>query len=127
MDDFQRVDESLESDPMATLSEDEYDRQWRSEVKQKLDAMSLAAQQTSLTVDRVDNRLKDLLKEIDLKVSRDVYESMMARLNDRLIRLEGGSQKFLTWVSVGISGCALLLTGLGMLGAIVLYMVNNHP
>lgn len=116
-----------DSDLMATMSEDEYDRQWRTDVKHALEALNIAQQQTSLTVNRVDDRLKDLLKEVDLKISRDVYESMMARLNDRLVRLEGGSQKFLTWASVAISGCALLLTGLGMAGAIILYIVNNHP
>lgn len=115
-----------DSDQMATLSEDEYDRQWRTDVKRALEALNLAQQQMSLTVNRVDDRMKDLLKEIDLKISRDVYESMMARLNDRLVRLEGGSQRFLAWFSVAISGCALLLTALGMLGAIVLYMVNHH-
>lgn len=116
----------VESDLMATMNEEDYDRQWRSGVDHKLDVMTAVQQQTSLTVNRVDDRMKDLMQQIDRKVNSEVYESMMARLNDRLVRLEGGSQKFLTWFSVAISGCALLLTALGMAGAAILYMVSHH-
>ena len=114
------------SDPMATMSEDDYDRQWRSEVKRALNALNDAQQQTTVTVNRVDDRLKDLIQQLDNKISRDVYEGMMARLNDRLVRLEGGTQKAMAWFALIFSGCSVAIAATAFVGGVILYMINHH-
>lgn len=103
-----------------------YQQQQLTEMKQQLALSTSAQQQTALTLGRIEDRLKDVVDDLNGKVGKDVYDGTLARMNDRLLRLESGPQRFLQWAALGVSALALLMTILAALGGVVVFIVT-HP
>lgn len=96
------------------------------EIKVQLSQSTMAQQQTAIVLERIESRVKDIAIDLDAKVSRDVYEGALARLGDRLLRLESGPQKFMQWAAVVISACSLLMVLLSALGGVLVFVISHH-
>lgn len=82
-------------------------------------------EEAAVTLGRIEDRLNDLIRDMETKVDKNVYTGELARLGDRLLRLESGPQKFMQWAAVAVSALALLITILGMAGAAIVFIVTH--